>query len=50
MKWYSMLGLAVSASGQMTMKAEVLPDSPWFDGHFPEDPITPGDRTTGNGL
>ncbi|MBW2707677.1 MAG: hypothetical protein JRD04_00060 [Deltaproteobacteria bacterium] len=42
MKWYSMLGLAVSASGQVTLSAQVLPDSPWFDGHFPKDPILPG--------
>ena len=40
-KWYSMLDLACSGSDQMTLKAEVLPDSPWFDGHFPEDPILP---------
>ncbi len=40
-KWYSMLGLTCSGSDQMILKAEVLSDSPWFDGHFPEDPILP---------
>ena len=42
MRWYSTLGLEVSDSEQMTLNARVLPDSPWFDGHFPKDPILPG--------
>ena len=41
MKWYSILGME-TASGQITLNAEVPADSPWFDGHFPEDPILPG--------
>jgi 3-hydroxyacyl-[acyl-carrier-protein] dehydratase len=42
MKWYSILGLRASDDDQMILDAEVLPDSPWFDGHFPENPTLPG--------
>ena len=42
MKWYSILGLQASDDGQMILDAEVLPDSPWFDGHFPGNPTLPG--------
>jgi len=42
MKWYSILGLEASDDDKMILKAEVPPDSPWFDGHFPENPILPG--------
>jgi len=42
MKWYSILGLRASDDDKMILDAEVLPDSPWFDGHFPENPTLPG--------
>ena len=42
MKWYSILGLQASDDDQMILDAEVLPDSPWFYGHFPENPTLPG--------
>lgn len=42
MKWYSILGLQASDDDRMILEAEVLPDSPWFDGHFPENPTLPG--------
>lgn len=42
MKWYSILGPAISDAEQMILNAQVPPDSPWFDGHFPEDPTLPG--------
>ena len=42
MKWYSILGLQASDDNKMILDAEVLPDSPWFDGHFPENPTLPG--------
>ena len=42
MKWYSILGLQASDDDQMILDAEVLPDSPWFGGHFPENPTLPG--------
>ena len=42
MKWYSILGQSISHAEQMILNAEVPSDSPWFDGHFPEDPTLPG--------
>jgi acyl carrier protein len=42
MKWYSILGHGISHAEQMILNAEVPPDSPWFDGHFPDDPTLPG--------
>ena len=42
MKWYSILGFQASDDNEMILDAEVLPDSPWFDGHFPENPTLPG--------
>ena len=31
-----------SSSDEVVMEAEAAPDSPWFSGHFPDDPILPG--------
>ena len=42
MKWYSILDLQASDDDRMILDAEVPPDSPWFDGHFPENPTLPG--------
>ncbi|MCF8128283.1 MAG: hypothetical protein K9N10_07190 [Deltaproteobacteria bacterium] len=42
MKWYSTLSLEGSHTGKMVLNAQVPPDSPWFDGHFPDDPTLPG--------
>ncbi|MCF8130711.1 MAG: hypothetical protein K9N10_19535 [Deltaproteobacteria bacterium] len=42
MKWYSVLALEAHDSEEIILDAEVPADSPWFDGHFPEDPILPG--------
>ena len=42
MKWYSILGFQASNDEKMILDAEVPPDSPWFDGHFPENPTLPG--------
>jgi len=36
------IGFQASGDDQMVLDAEVLPDSPWFDGHFPENPTLPG--------
>jgi len=41
MEWHS-LKYKSHPNGDITAKAEVLPDSPWFSGHFPDDPILPG--------
>lgn len=42
MKWYSMTNLRQSASGEISAEVRVMPDSPWFSGHFPGEPILPG--------
>lgn len=42
MKWYSTLGVHVRETGEMVLDARVPPESPWFDGHFPDDPTLPG--------
>jgi len=42
MKWYSLRKADILSSNEITMDAEVSPDSPWFSGHFPGEPILPG--------
>ncbi len=42
MKWYSVLGFQALHDDKMILDAEAPPESPWFDGHFPEDPTLPG--------
>ncbi len=42
MKWYSLTHLNHSSSNEILADVEVMPDSPWFSGHFPGDPILPG--------
>ena len=42
MKWYSLKSVDVLSSNEITMEAEISPDSPWFSGHFPGEPILPG--------
>jgi len=41
MEWHS-LEMTNHSNGDITARVEVLPDSPWFSGHFPDDPILPG--------
>jgi 3-hydroxymyristoyl/3-hydroxydecanoyl-(acyl carrier protein) dehydratase len=41
-KWYSITHLNHSSSNEILADVEVMPDSPWFSGHFPGDPILPG--------
>jgi 3-hydroxyacyl-[acyl-carrier-protein] dehydratase len=41
-KWYSLTNINSSAEGKLSASAEVKPDSPWFSGHFPGNPILPG--------
>ena len=41
-KWYTELGTTTTDTGEKILYAEVPPESPWFDGHFPGDPTLPG--------
>ena len=40
--WYSLLDLKQSASGAIQAHISVDDSSPWFSGHFPDNPILPG--------
>ncbi|MGM0426616.1 MAG: hypothetical protein ACQEQ7_05215 [Thermodesulfobacteriota bacterium] len=42
MKWYTLINVKRPSSDQVIMTAEVNPGSPWFCGHFLNDPILPG--------
>lgn len=42
MSWYTLTHIGRSESGEVTAEGSVPPDSPWFSGHFPHDPILPG--------
>ncbi len=42
MKWYTALGIETTEKDETILRAEVPPESPWFDGHFPDDPTLPG--------
>ena len=41
-KWYSVIRISRPDPGQIMAELEVDADSPWFSGHFPENPILPG--------
>lgn len=40
--WYSLLDLKIPVPREVRAHVTVTDDSPWFSGHFPEDPILPG--------
>jgi 3-hydroxyacyl-[acyl-carrier-protein] dehydratase len=40
--WYDLNHLEKSDSGQIVAEIQAPPDSPWFSGHFPGQPILPG--------
>jgi 3-hydroxymyristoyl/3-hydroxydecanoyl-(acyl carrier protein) dehydratase len=42
MKWYVLKELTRSDKNEIVADVHVPSDSPWFDGHFPGEPILPG--------
>jgi 3-hydroxyacyl-[acyl-carrier-protein] dehydratase len=40
--WYSLNNINCSKEGKLSSDINVKPDSSWFSGHFPDDPILPG--------
>ena len=42
MMWYVLKDLKRSDSRELRAEVQVPRDSPWFSGHFPEEPILPG--------
>ncbi|HON58469.1 MAG TPA: MaoC/PaaZ C-terminal domain-containing protein [Smithella sp.] len=41
-QWTLLKTVVSSGNGNIEATAEVPPDSPWFSGHFPGEPILPG--------
>ena len=42
MKWYVLKNVTRSDKNEIEAEIQVPPDSPWFRGHFPGEPILPG--------
>ncbi|MEJ2283659.1 MAG: FabA/FabZ family ACP-dehydratase [Desulfobacterales bacterium] len=40
--WYKLHNINRSAENEISADIHVPSDSPWFDGHFPGEPILPG--------
>lgn len=40
--WYNLKDIQKSPSGRISAVVDVPPDSRWFQGHFPGEPILPG--------
>ena len=40
--WYMLKEINLSKENEISTDIHVSPDSPWFDGHFPGEPILPG--------
>ncbi len=40
--WYSLLSLKKNADSTLSAQVTVSDGSPWFTGHFPDNPILPG--------
>lgn len=50
MQWYSIKNVRQSDLGEIVADIRVPPDSPWFSGHFPGEPILPGIAQLGMAL
>ena len=42
MPWYELIRIEKSDLNQISAEVQIPPESPWFCGHFPEEPILPG--------
>jgi len=40
--WFELLSVDASQQDKINAECQVPPQSPWFSGHFPGDPILPG--------
>jgi len=40
--WYILKAMNRSEENEISADIHVPPDSPWFDGHFPGEPVLPG--------
>ena len=40
--WYSSDRFKRAPDNELTAEVDFPGDSPWFDGHFPQDPVLPG--------
>jgi 3-hydroxymyristoyl/3-hydroxydecanoyl-(acyl carrier protein) dehydratase len=40
--WYILKGMNRSPENEISAEIHVPPDSPWFEGHFPGEPVLPG--------
>lgn len=40
--WHQLLKIREDDNGGITGRVTVKPDSPWFSGHFPGEPVLPG--------
>ncbi len=40
--WHSLTEISADGPDEISAVAEIHPDSPWFSGHFPDNPILPG--------
>jgi len=42
MRWHILEAVAGACGAEITARATIPGDSPWFSGHFPGDPVLPG--------
>jgi 3-hydroxymyristoyl/3-hydroxydecanoyl-(acyl carrier protein) dehydratase len=42
MNWHTLNHIRRTDANEVTAEGSVPPDSPWFSGHFPNEPILPG--------
>ncbi|MFZ5571978.1 MAG: hypothetical protein ACOZF0_16385 [Thermodesulfobacteriota bacterium] len=40
--WHTVKHIPRLETAEKEAEAQIGPDSPWFEGHFPDDPVVPG--------